>query len=158
MPYMSKSIAHTYDLLKETTWENCSLRDWLNGVFLAEAFTEFEQNLIGVTEVAAKDNTTFFGKGGSDTEDYIFILDKAEIQQYFETVDGRSCKPTKYAIKKKAKVNDETEFCYWWVRDPGTDNTSAMYVNGKGSIVLGGEPVYNNLVVRPAMRIKLGTE
>ena len=61
------------------TWEECSLRTWLNGYFLNTAFSPEEQQAILVTEV---DNTeTQKGKViENHTQDRIFILSEAEIQ------------------------------------------------------------------------------
>ena len=45
---------HDWDV--ETTWENCSLRVWLNNEFLNDAFTGEEQDAIMTTEVINDDN------------------------------------------------------------------------------------------------------
>ena len=39
----------------DITWENCTLRTWLNGEFLAKAFSAEEQSAILLTEVDNSD-------------------------------------------------------------------------------------------------------
>ncbi|MCH5266007.1 MAG: fibronectin type III domain-containing protein [Lachnospiraceae bacterium] len=64
----------------ETSWENCSLREWLNGTFMTTAFTADEQKAIVKTEIENKCNP-YYGGGvekdavdGNPTEDYIYLL------------------------------------------------------------------------------------
>ena len=76
------------------TWENCTLRAWLNDDFLNEAFSSEEQSSILVTEVDNSDAqcfdwTTVEGDkttGGNNTEDKIFLLSCAEANQYLEAL------------------------------------------------------------------------
>lgn len=53
------------------TWENCTLRSWLNSVFYYTAFSEEEQAAIVNTNVVNEDNPFFGTKGGNDTTDKI---------------------------------------------------------------------------------------
>ena len=53
-----------------TTWEDCSLRTFLNGPFCDSAFTEAERLLIPKTKMKNKGNSASMTKGGNDTEDY----------------------------------------------------------------------------------------
>ena len=68
---------------KNITWENCTLRKWLNEQFYSSAFTADEQNSILETNV---DNSRSQGMslsnylGGNDTEDNVFLLSDAEIE------------------------------------------------------------------------------
>ncbi|MBQ1895119.1 MAG: hypothetical protein II167_05455, partial [Clostridiales bacterium] len=68
----------------EVTWEDCSLRRWLNNDFLNEAFSEAEQGLI-LTTVCEPDST-FGGERGSATEDKVFCLSAEEVFDYYEMI------------------------------------------------------------------------
>lgn len=56
------------------TWENCSLREWLNSELIEELFTEEELSLIPFTSVTNTDNPHYLnqGKGGNNTKDRLF--------------------------------------------------------------------------------------
>ena len=68
--------------MTETSWENCSLRAWLNDTFMRDAFTEEEQDAIKITTVSNsnKDNPdeSIDSDGGADTQDRIYLLSAAE--------------------------------------------------------------------------------
>ena len=51
---------------EDTTWEECTLRKWLNQDFYNE-FTFDEQTLIAKTKCVNKDNSEYGTKGGNDT-------------------------------------------------------------------------------------------
>lgn len=65
------------------TWEECSLRAWLNDTFLNQAFTKEEQEAIVLSELY----NDFFGAGfdpaQEDTEDKVFLLSTVEWIQGF---------------------------------------------------------------------------
>ena len=54
--------------LEDVTWENCSLRKWLNNDFLNEAFNEAEKNAIPTSKVK---NRYYYQRSdaGNDTKD-----------------------------------------------------------------------------------------
>ncbi len=66
----------------EVTWENCSLRQWLNNDFFNEAFDEAEQALIETT--VCEPDSIFGGERGNATEDKVFCLSVEEIFEYYE--------------------------------------------------------------------------
>ena len=67
----------------EITWENCTLRTFLNNDFASDAFTDAERSVIKTTTVKNPDNKFFGTDGGNDTEDQIFILSVEEVEKYF---------------------------------------------------------------------------
>ena len=98
------------------TWENCSLRAWLNGDFINTAFTTTEQDKILTTHL---NNLSYniYGKpnapGGNDTDDKVFLLSLADVWhsdpkvpdsgKYFtsnakESFDERKAFATMYAV------------------------------------------------------------
>ena len=63
------------------TWETCTLRAWLNGDFLQDAFSTEEQAAILTTIVdnsAAQGNSSWKSVGGNNTQDRVFLLSCAE--------------------------------------------------------------------------------
>ena len=73
-----------YDTEKnDTTWETCTLRNWLNNEFYNTAFSSSEQDKIKISELNNADNH-FKIKGANDTKDRIFLLNIDEIFNLFE--------------------------------------------------------------------------
>ena len=162
----------------DITWENCTLRTWLNGEFLAKAFSAEEQSAILLTEVDNSDaqgfdwsiqtgekNTT----GGNNTEDRIFLLSYAEANRYLDVQYKQSndniksrVAPTEYAIQNGAFVNDRTKTEEggssgdWWLRSPGTHQNYTTAVLSNGMLWCGA--VYADIgIVRPALWLVLNS-
>ena len=107
-----------HDRFEEITWEDCTLRQWLNHSFLETAFSSDEQNAIKEYNNAACDNPYFETDAGNDTKDKVFLLSWEEVgtpnygfqplveisspftdHAYYSTVsDTRTCVATDYAI------------------------------------------------------------
>ncbi|MBQ1926235.1 MAG: hypothetical protein II180_08970 [Proteobacteria bacterium] len=51
------------------TWENSTLRTWLNDTFKTTAFTSSEQQQIALTHLENPDNPTYGTNGGNATSD-----------------------------------------------------------------------------------------
>lgn len=157
----SKPYNSTYS---PVTWETCSLRDWLNDIFLNTAFTEDEKKQILLTEVdnsRTQGNNEWRISGGNNTEDNVFLLSYEESEQYFDSSLDRMCLPTNYAVSQGAdiRVHDDevTESGWWWLRSPGEAQHHASFVNFDGtrySNAVGNE----YLSVRPALWISLDKE
>lgn len=142
-----------------TTWEECSLRRWLNDTFVNEAFTPEEQEKILTTNVTADANPDYDTDAGNDTEDKVFLLSIEEANRYFNNDSERRCIPTEYAKANGAftyKI-DGTTNCFWWLRSQGGySNKSASVVNSDGTVGKYGNAVDDNRdCVRPAMWISL---
>lgn len=161
---------------KNITWEKSSLRKWLNSTFYDEAFTEDQKNQIFLTTVENNDNPRFNGKGGKDTEDYVFLLSIEEAERYYktETYGGmgaavgndspdRECQPTAYAQEQGASVWTELMIGegsldhingWWWLRSPGGEEAEASFITPDGNINYSGCDVSRDFnCVRPAMII-----
>ena len=138
-----------------TTWEECSLRRWLNDTFVNEAFTPEEQEKILTTNVTADANPDYDTDAGNDTEDKVFLLSIEEVNRYFNNDVMRACKPTDYAVSNGAYVSDSSN-CWWWLRSPGNNRNRAANVDSGGYVSEEGDFVANKyLAVRPAMWISL---
>ena len=146
--------------VKDTTWEVCSLRKWLNNTFFNKAFSKFEKKAIILCEV---DNsreqryTKWSTNGGNNTRDNVFLLSYAEANKYLgvtfekahsvfsgydETGSSRAVTSiTAYAVKAGTRANDynknpEGEIpCSWWLRSPGGVQDSAGCVSCGGSLL-----------------------
>lgn len=153
-----------HDRQEPATWENCSLREWLNEDFYREAFTDEERAKICLTEVCADDNPEWKVDPGSDTEDHIFLLSIKEAEQYFDADGDRICRPTQHALDQGAWYAVEPEdyegVCNWWLRTPGyaprSEGYLAAFVHFTGAIKTNGIGTYNHkeYCVRPAMWVK----
>ena len=93
---------------EEVTWEKCSLRKWLNDMFVKEAFSDKEIKHIPTIKVTADKNPTFDTDPGNDTEDQVFLLSIPEVEKYFKikTGDERNCYPTEYAMITQSFCDD----------------------------------------------------
>ena len=142
------------------TWENCTLRTWLNKSFLNEAFSTDEAKMIPTVTVSADINPKEDTDPGNDTRDKIFLLSYEEASKYFSSDTARQCKETAY-VQSKAKTNVKdigTSFS-WWLRTPGYEPDNAYYVFYDGAIhwqaCYVGSSVDSSKRVRPALWIDL---
>lgn len=127
-------------------WRNCSLRTWLNKDFYNAAFTDAEKALLCPTEVAIR--------AGNDN---VFLLNREEVEFYFPNDYQRLCKPTAYAIARKAYVNKKTGCCWWLLRTAGTVKGNVMSVDSDGAMdYAGGKLTSDRGTVRPAIWISTG--
>ena len=142
-----------------TTWEECSLRRWLNDTFVNEAFTTEEQEKILTTNVTADAHPDYDTDAGNDTEDKVFLLSIEEVNRYFNNDSERQCVSTEYAKANGAYTYeiDGASNCFWWLRSQGGySNKSASVVNSDGTVSKYGNAVDDNRdCVRPAMWISL---
>ena len=162
--------AKPYNTTKASiTWENCTLRTWLNGEFLSKAFTEEEQASILLTEV---DNSS--GQGYSEwnatsensTWDKIFLLSYAEGNKYLgvsyendKNIESRVA-PTDYANEKRAytagvyRTAEDLAGVWWWLRSHGSKQDFASFVDYDGSLFCGDVSDASGYV-RPALWIDI---
>lgn len=111
------------------TWENCSLRNWLNDDFLSTAFDGEAQNSILLTNVKNDMGQGLDGlsvDGGNDTEDHIFLLSFQEVLQYFKTDTLRIAFPTDYAASLYGTPT-------WYTRSPGGDLARVIVIHADGN-------------------------
>lgn len=136
------------------TWEICSLREWLNGAFINNAFSAEEQAMIPTATVSADKNPDSSTDPGNATQDKVFLLSITEANQYFTSNEARKCAPTDYAIAQGATKN-KAGTCNWWLRSPSYYPDVAAFVNIDGvfEYVHGAQVI--SLAVRPAMWITL---
>lgn len=159
----------TRDNLK---WQESSLRQWLNCIFLNEAFNESEQAAIKDAVVSADRNYFYFdssydpnnskviNESGEETRDKIFLLSVTEAYIYFESDEERKCESTNYAINQVENRKDE-----WWTRSPmsemsmsavASDGIAGGAAKGRYANDFRGTAANEKSGVRPAMWLTTG--
>ncbi len=126
-----------HTMYKDITWEECSLRQWLNYDFYNGSFSETEKERICETIVKNPDNPEYGTEGGNDIEDKIFLLSLDEAEKYFEDEEARAIGTS------------------WWLRSPGNNSEFAAEVLADGYINPSGFTVDPKEAVRPALWVKL---
>ena len=138
----------------DITWQNSSLRAWLNDAFLSEAFSKQERAAIAKTAVAPDKNPAYGADPGEATKDKLFVLSRTEVRTYFSLAESAYCKATPWAAARD--TSDLRLSSKWWTRTPGSASGRVMAIGALTSII--GEPADDTgTAVRPAMWIKIGT-
>lgn len=138
------------------TWENCSLRKWLNADFINDAFSTAEQSKIQSTQVPADKNPKFDVDSGNPTTDKVFLLSVLEVEKYFSSAETKEL----FDVVAGSNVSNP-----WWLRTSGASGSIFNFSDGlqncatlitiRGAISYGGNPVGTAKGVRPAMWVSL---
>ena len=145
---------YNYDRV-DVTWENCTLRKWLNNDFINSAFSDYQKNMISITNVVTEKPAKQNVNSGNNTEDKVFLLSVHEAYGYLEMPDERKCVPTIYAKFNGASSRGDG-YSLWWLRDSGSSPDLAKGYDEEGVITFYGIVVDSTkIVVRPAMWISL---
>ena len=102
-----------YSENSNSSWDNSSLRGWLNQEFVQTAFSNEELSII-ITS--------------NDTSYLVFCLSKEEVLEYLPSANERICIPTAYAMSvcesnpvspggKRPVPSYDGD--YWWITDRG---------------------------------------
>lgn len=148
--------------LRDVSWENCTLRSWLNGYgpqanasatdysapgnsFLNMAFSPEEQEAILETPVRNEANYYFGMDSGAETADRIFlpaeselfIHDSSEIHGFSrrdEVPDrAKQFRPTDYALMKGVwQESGDRKNVFWITRTTGYTHANVVYVDESG--------------------------
>lgn len=141
----------------DVTWEACTLRKWLNNDFLGSAFSANEKAMIPTVTVSADKNPDYNTNPGNAMQDQVFLLSITEANKYFSSDSARQCKPTDYAVANGAWESDRGN-CWWWLRSPGFNQSSAAGVYDDGDVSERGVTVNSGIdAVRPALWIDLNS-
>ena len=141
----------------DDTWETCSLRKWLNGDFINDAFSPEEQSKLQITNVSADKNPKFDVDYGNATMDKVFLLSVAEVEKYFISDESR-------IADLHSAVSNEYYSDTWWLRTSGVSfdtygktyyRYGAVCIGNTGAVSYGGNPADNINGVRPAMWISI---
>lgn len=133
-PVQVEGVAYN-TVSKNITWEECSLREYLNNDFIEEIFNESMAEKILTTEVTVEDNKKYNTKGGNKTQDKLFLLDAKQAEDYADILSDY--------------LRD------WWIINPGSNQNMAQFVS-YGKVMSSGYDVSSdNIFIRPAMWVSL---
>jgi hypothetical protein len=151
-----------HETREDITWEYCTLRKWMNGEFIREAFTAEEASRILSVWNENEDNSRFGTRGGNATRDRVFALSIREAKECFENGMDIRAAPTTYAVKKGSYEDDEYKTTdsettgWWWLRSSGSYSNYAELVNPDGDVSVFGRDVnLYSVSVRPALWLHL---
>ncbi len=145
--------------VETVTWEECSLRKWLNSTFFDNAFTSQEQGAVLESLVVNEDGAKG-SEAGANTYDRVYLL------SIYEVIDPDLGFTTEWKDKGGPRITLNTEYTKskgaltgadmsgaWWLRTPGDPKNAANVYNAGNVFVRGGS--VNNFIfaVRPAMNI-----
>lgn len=141
------------DCWAEITWDDSSVRWWLNHTFLDEAFSAIEYLRISGTSVPADKNHYYSSLNpGKETYDQVFLLSVPEVEKYLKKDSIRMTSATDYARKQGAFISqsyfsDNRGCAWWWLRSPGgyqgtAYKSYAAMIDGSGAV--SGHEVYNS--------------
>ena len=119
----------------EITWEDCTLRKYLNNEFLSSAFNNEEQEKIQ----------------NNPNGDKVFLLSKDEVLKYLN--NGRGAGATLYAIANGAYSNNTQGNNWWWLRSQSDQKYFADVVSNDCSFT-GMAVNSSHVTIRPAIWIK----
>ncbi|MBQ6502605.1 MAG: hypothetical protein IJI57_01670 [Flexilinea sp.] len=153
--YGLETMAYHWDAAP-VTWENCSLRQYLNSNFYKGVFSDTERSQIAQTRISNPPSPSYGTYGGNDTFDYVFLLSINEIRYYFPSEGSRKASPTQLARAHGAYGTADVNCAWWWLRSPGQKTNCASSINSIG-VLLDTGPVVSDVtgMIRPAIWVNL---
>lgn len=130
--------------LAPVTWENCTVRKWLNNDFFNTAFSADEKTSILISNISYPDDADH-EEPARTTTDRIFLLSENEALMYFDSDSKRAAQTTEYV---------GALHCYWILRTNGSVSNVA-HVDTSGHVGY-YENVDREWYIRPAMWIEVG--
>ncbi len=133
--------------IPDLCWSTSYLREWLNSVFLDNAFSDAEADFITLSKIENIGNDYYGTDGGEDTEDRLFLLSTEEVLECFpldeniaiqgklegknnyeifvEQAKPRVCEPTEYTDAKCRAIGGDYDSRgpEWLLRTPGESNS-----------------------------------
>lgn len=117
---------------KSITWEDCTLRHWLNNTFYHTAFSSAEQGAVMSQTVVNEDNPDYGTEGGNDTTDNVYLLSIGEVtnpslgfcKQYMLFSKSRQIQASDYSHAMGTYTSSDSSTggnanCGWHLRSPG---------------------------------------
>ena len=116
------------------TWNDCSLRKWLNEDFKDAAFSKKEAKAV-MRQMVVNTIYTDDPDAGLDTWDYVYIPTLTELKTY-----NADLKPEDLALGAE-----------WWLRDHGADGSTGAFVDAEGNVQAEGAALTEYKAVRPVI-------
>lgn len=107
----------------EISWEKSDMREYLNGAFYDETFSDEEKANITETDIENKSNSQYGTGAGKDTTDKVFLLSIKEVEQYIPD-----------SAERIAEDIETGEAALWWLRTPGRGKEYAANVGTSGYV------------------------
>jgi hypothetical protein len=165
-----------------TTWEQCTLHEYLNTVFFNK-FSCQEKIRMAETNISTNDNLWYGTTGGGETRDRIFLLSIEEALLYLGDKSGDYENRKRWGVDKhnncelvlldkddnlgiminnqynaKRIIYEGTTMSPWWLRSPGRGGILVAVIDVWGYINVFGRPIWDSSVaVRPALWLNLLT-
>lgn len=128
---------------KPRSWEDTTLRKWLNNDFIQKCFSPQEASRIAPVINNNNERNPVTGMGaGFRTNDKVFVLSYSEVNSYFN-----SC-----------TIGEKSAGRWYWLRTAGADNgntVNKMFVDANGDYDFIGLEPGSDCGVRPVLWIKL---
>ncbi|MCL2637296.1 MAG: DUF6273 domain-containing protein [Oscillospiraceae bacterium] len=126
----------------DITWEHSEIREYLNGEFYENTFTDEEK--IRISETVNINRDSQYGTaGGNNTTDKLFLLSVEDALVYF--IDG----------SPRKAFNADGDESWWLLRSPGNGSNFVLYVaNGFIDSGDGADVSNSNAGIRPAMWVR----
>lgn len=158
---------------KPVTWENSTLRKWLNEDFCEKAFDKNEIRIVSETNNRILDNWYTFVEGGEDTMDRLFVLSTDDIvnpayglswPDDIDHDDKFSCwvhgcwEMNSLLMSPNGDYGVYTDqfFSEWWTKTPGDHDNTMIYVRQTYTDHYNADDVVNREYgIRPAMWIDI---
>ncbi len=139
-------------------WEHSTVREWLNGTFYHNTFSDNEKsNIIKKNIVQHENEDAPHCNQGNNTCDNVFLLSLWEYSEYMYNNGNiesqyRNGTPSVYVSKKKDVDLSNDKYSWWWLRTSAKDNTTACRVTAYGVKDSGYKDINSsNGMIRPAM-------
>ena len=145
-----------HDEYGRVTWETCSLRPWLNGEFMEQAFTPWEREQLVLTTVTADANPEYGTDAGNDTQDRVWLMSAKEALTYFDSDAERIACPTEWGVNHGCRPSGDAGACFWVLRTPGRNQENISAVNWDGEVSCDSDyAVYSGFTIRPMIAVRL---
>lgn len=140
---------------RNLTWDNSSIRWWLNNEFLNTAFSKEEINDIISIELDNSDQNGYGTPSGKNTTDRVFLLSVNEYDSLVKNTRYATASPTRLTIEEGVYSNGQGNSA-WWLRSPGMTNDSPAYLSSAGELGTRAHKATEKVIgVRPAVWIKI---
>ncbi len=158
------------DEQKSVTWEDCTIRNWLNESFYNTAFSSKEKSVIIEQDAVNENHLSSDIEGGNDTKDKIYLLSfiEAKNESYGFCSDkgiesiSRRMEVSDYANTRGVRKSVSSTFenkCWWWLRSNGKTGYRAASIDYDGMINTDGFVVWiSDEGVCPALHINLSSD
>ena len=121
------------DKKANATWENASIRKWLNNEFYNSVFSSNEQRYIASTTCENPAGPSG-GNAGPATMDKVFLLSSDEFYSYVNKTNASKTTITWFGYWHRNKIFSGLESS-WWLRTTGRNDGTACEVSSNGTII-----------------------